>query len=307
MSAIKVPVPLLLNGVVIAAHTLMAKQAYSVGVTPIVYALASAAGAAGFLFLVRLAQRQGWRLTKPQILYGLVAGLISVAVPQVLIYSASAYMNAGIASLAYAFPTPLTYVLASLFGLERMSAGRTLGVGIAFAGAAGLAVTRSAGPSSDAVWIVLAMLAPLAIASGNIYRARFWPEGSRPLDLAIAMTASGAFWLAGALAISGGFSVGDVAPMGFAYLAAASAVAAFGNVIYFELQRSGGIVSFSQIGYVGAVIGLAGGALILGERYSGMTWVAALVIAAGVVISEAFKRWNATKEATPQPRSSNFR
>jgi drug/metabolite transporter (DMT)-like permease len=176
-----------------------------------------------------------------------------------------------------------------------MSAGRTLGVGIAFSGAAALAVTRSAGLSGETFWIVLAMLAPLSIAAGNIYRARFWPDGSRPLDLAFAMTASAGLWLSAALALGGGVSLSAVAPAGFGYLAMAAAVAAFGNVIYFELQRSGGIVSFSQIGYVGAVLGLAGGALLLGERYSGTTWVAALVIALGVVVAEAFKRRNAAK------------
>ena len=295
MSALKVPALLLLNGVVIAAHTLMARQAYGAGAKPVVYALASAAGAAAFLLVFRIARGEGWRLTRRQAIYGLVAGLISVAVPQVLIYSASACVNAGIASLAFAFPTPLTYLLAGVFGLERKSAGRTLGFAIAFCGAAALAVTRSAGLAGEAFWIVLAMLAPVSIAAGNIYRARFWPEGSQPLDLALAMTASGGLWLAGALALSGGVALGSIAPQGFAYLALAAAVAAFGNVIYFELQRSGGIVSFSQIGYVGAVLGLAGGALVLGERYSAMTWIAALIIALGVVVAEAFKRRDAGK------------
>jgi drug/metabolite transporter (DMT)-like permease len=241
-------------------------------------------------------------LKRPEVVYGLIAGLISVAVPQALIYSASAYVNAGIASLAYAFPTPLTYVLAGLFGLERMSAGRTVGVGIAFAGAAGLALTRSAGLSGDGVWIGLAMLAPVAIAAGNIYRARFWPEGSRPLDLAFAMTASGALWLAGAIVLGGGLPIAPLTGQGVAYLGAASAVSAFGYVIYFELQRSGGIVSFSQIGYVGAVLGLAGGALVLGERYSAATWGAALVIAIGVLVAEAFKRWNSANRQEAQTR-----
>jgi drug/metabolite transporter (DMT)-like permease len=76
---------------------------------------------------------------------------------------------------------------------------------------------------------------------------------------------------------------------GYGYLLAAMTIAAIGNVIYFELQRSGGVVSFSQIGYVGAVFGLLGGAVLLGERYAAATWIAASVIAAGVAVSEAMK------------------
>ena len=34
------------------------------------------------------------------------------------------------------------------------------------------------------------MLAPISIAGGNIYRAKFWPEGSTPLDLALAARAA---------------------------------------------------------------------------------------------------------------------
>jgi drug/metabolite transporter (DMT)-like permease len=74
------------------------------------------------------------------------------------------------------------------------------------------------------------------------------------------------------------------------YLVLAALVATGGNVIYFELQRTGGIVSFSQIGYVGAVLGLLGGVVLLGERYAALTWAAAGVIAAGIVVSEVMKR-----------------
>lgn len=288
----KVLVLLLLNGLVLASQTLLSREAGGVGVAPLVYAFASAAGAASFLSLYRAFRPSGGTFGRPVVLYGLVAGFISIALPQVLIYSASAYVSAGIASLAYAFPTPLTYVLAALFGIERASAGRTFGVGIAFAGAIGLALSRSGGVGGDEIWVVLAMLAPIAIASGNIYRSRYWPPGAQPLDLAFAMSTAAALWLGLALAATAlaGGTLPAVQPAGYLYLAASMAIAAFGNVIYFELQRSGGIVSFSQIGYVGAVLGLLGGALILGERYGPATWIAALVIAAGVAVSEIMKR-----------------
>ncbi|HEX2553339.1 MAG TPA: DMT family transporter [Microvirga sp.] len=289
----KVTILLLLNGLVLATHTLLARQASLSGVAPLVYALVSAAGAAVFLGLYRAARPAGaGGITRTIALYGLVAGFVSIALPQALIYSASAYVSAGIASLAYAFPTPLTYVLAALFGIERASKGRTLGVGIAFAGAVGLAVSRSAAVSGDALWIGLAMLAPVAIAFGNIYRQRFWPPGSQPLDLAFAMSSAASLWLGLALlaTVAAGTPPPAILPAGYGYLAAAAAVAAVGNVIYFELQRSGGIVSFSQIGYVGAVLGLLGGAVLLGERYAASTWIAALVIAAGVAVSEILKR-----------------
>jgi drug/metabolite transporter (DMT)-like permease len=102
------------------------------------------------------------------------------------------------------------------------------------------------------------------------------------------MSAGGALWLLLALIPSGGLAVPS--PAGLGFLALAALVATGGNVIYFELQRAGGIVSFSQIGYVGAVLGLLGGVVLLGERYAALTWIAAGVIAAGIAIAEAMKR-----------------
>jgi drug/metabolite transporter (DMT)-like permease len=281
---------LLANGAWIAAHTLLAKEASGSGVPPTLYALASAAGATVVLAIVRAVGRASRPFGRRVILYGVIAGLVSGAIPQILIYSASAYVSAGIASLAYAFPAPLTFVLAALFGIERAALGRAVGIGIAFGGALLLVVSRSGTLSGDGLWVVLAMLAPISIAFGNIYRTRYWPEGATPFDLAVATSAGSALWLALALAATGGVPAAAFAIPGFAYLGAAALIATFGNVLYFELQKTGGIVSFSQIGYAGAVFGLAGGWLILGERYGALTWLAALVIAAGVGVSELAKQ-----------------
>ncbi len=286
--ALGVPALLGLNGLVIAAHTLLARTAGQGGASPVLYALVSAAGASLFLAAYRALKGPGGRapITGRVLLFGAIAGLVSVALPQALIYSASAYVSAGVASLAYAFPTPLTYVLACLVGLERPALGRAAGIAVAFGGALILAASRS--PVAGAgLWIGLAMLAPVFIAAGNIYRARFWPDGSTPLDLALVMNAAAALWLLAGLVFGGGALRPEAAAL--APLAAAPLVAAFGTVIYFELQRAGGIVSFSQIGYVGAILGLVGGMAILGESYPAPMWIAAVVIAAGIAISEAFR------------------
>ena len=289
-SARRATVLLLLNGVVLATNVMLARAAGAHGIGPVIYALSSAAGAALLLGAARRAKRSGSPPDRRLIVYGLLAGFISIALPQALIYSASAFVSAGIASLAYAFPTPLTFVLAAVFGLERFAVGRAIGIGLAFAGALLLAVSRSASLAGEGFWIAMALLAALAIAAGNIYRARYWPPGREPLDLAVAMSAGAALWLLLAVLAFDRGGLTTVPPDGFAFLLLAAAIATVGNLIYFQLQRIGGIVSFSQIGYVGAVLGLLGGTLLLGERHPAATWLAAAVIAAGVAISEIAKR-----------------
>ena len=54
---------------------------------------------------------------------------------------------------------------------------------------------------------------------------------------------------------------------------------------FFRLQAVGGPVYLSQIGYVAAAVGLVAGTLYMGERYQALTWLGALVIVAGVVMT----------------------
>ena len=63
----------------------------------------------------------------------------------------------------------------------------------------------------------------------------------------------------------------------------ASASAMF--VFFFRLQAVGGPVYLSQIGYVGAAIGLISGTLVLGERYQLLTWLGAAIITVGIVMT----------------------
>ncbi|WP_046864376.1 hypothetical protein [Microvirga massiliensis] len=56
--------------------------------------------------------------------------------------------------------------------------------------------------------MLLVMLAPITIAADNIYRAQFWPKDSGPMDLALAMSGAGAFWLVGGLLVTGRASFG---------------------------------------------------------------------------------------------------
>jgi drug/metabolite transporter (DMT)-like permease len=86
---------------------------------------------------------------------------------------------------------------------------------------------------------------------------------------------------AGIMAFEGGGVFGQLAEMPLLVAAqVASASAMF--VFFFRLQAVGGPVYLSQIGYVGAAIGLFAGTLFLDETYEALTWVGALVIVVGV-------------------------
>ena len=71
----------------------------------------------------------------------------------------------------------------------------------------------------------------------------------------------------------------------------ASASAMF--VFFFRLQAVGGPVYLSQIGYVGAAVGLISGTLVLGERYQLLTWIGAAIITVGIVMTTKAQRQKA--------------
>lgn len=90
--------------------------------------------------------------------------------------------------------------------------------------------------------------------------------------------------LAGLLVLEGVRSFGDLSGMPLLVLAQiASASAMF--VFFFRLQAVGGPVYLSQIGYVGAAVGLISGTLVLGERYQLLTWLGAAIITIGIVMT----------------------
>lgn len=149
-----------------------------------------------------------------------------------------------------------------------------------------VAATRGeAGQPADLFWVVMGLLIPVSLAAGNIYRTIDWPEGTCPIELAVGShLASAAMLLAGILVLLGGKAF---APLGalplvvIAQVASATAMFAF----FFRLQAVGGPVYLSQIGYVAAAVGLFAGTIFLGEHYQLLTWIGAVIITVGVVIT----------------------
>jgi drug/metabolite transporter (DMT)-like permease len=157
---------------------------------------------------------------------------------------------------------------------------------VGFVGAMMVAMTRGeAGQPAELFWVIIGLLIPVCLASGNIYRTFDWPKDAGPIELAVGShLAAAAMLLAGLLFLEGAGSFGDLSGMPLLVLAQiASASAMF--VFFFRLQAVGGPVYLSQIGYVGAAVGLISGTLVLGERYQLLTWIGAAIITVGIVMT----------------------
>jgi drug/metabolite transporter (DMT)-like permease len=261
------------------------------GVPGMVWAFVVSAGAGGLLLAALLLLGHRIRLTAPKLRYFLVTAAVSYAFPNFLMFSAISHLGAGYTGIMFTLSPIVTLIFSILLGVRRPNVLGMAGIGVGFAGAVMVALTRGeAGQPADMFWVLAALLIPVSLAVGNIYRTVDWPEGTGPIELAVGShLASAALLLATILVLFGGGAFATLARAPWVVAGqAASASAMF--VFFFRLQAVGGPVYLSQIGYVAAAVGLFSGTLFLGEHYRLLTWAGALIIVAGVAITTRAQR-----------------
>jgi drug/metabolite transporter (DMT)-like permease len=276
---------LLATGTLLGLATNLAKLAGEAGLPALPFLGWSIAGAALLLGPVVAIGSGLPRLTARTAEYFVVAGLVSVAAPNLILFAAVPHVGAGFAALAIAFPPLYTYVMALALGMERFCAWRAAGVAIALSGAVLLAAFKFAAPQAATGWIVATMLAPVILAVGNIYRTARWPAGARPEQLAPGMLVASVLLLAGfALATGSGGPVPTEVPDGLPIVAAQSVAFALQYLLFFVLQKRGGPVYLSLLGSVSAIVGVPIAVLLLGEAWPRGIVVGALLIITGIAL-----------------------
>lgn len=289
---------LLITGTLIGFNFPLGKVAGDVGISPLMWAMALSLGASMLLLPVLIAKR---RLMLPKgrmVRYVIISALISFIIPNILLFSVIPHAGAGYTGLMFALSPVFTLSLAAVFKMQTPNRLGLIGIAIGFMGAIVVSISRGTGVEAPPLmWIGAAMLIPAALACGNIYRTLDWPKDAAPDALA--------FWSHGfALIVFVVLMLGtqNTVPMhelGLAPWASLSQVVIGGLTfpVFFRLQRIGGPVLLSQIGYVAAAVGLMVATVLLGEHYSPMTWIGAAIIAMGIVLTVMAQR----KAVKPQP------
>lgn len=279
------PVPLLLLLAVGTSSGItnnVSKLAASWGVPLLPLLFWGVLGGAVLLAIVAALSKSLPAIDRRALVYGLVSGLLLIALPTAIIYLAAGHVGAGFVSLSLAFVPMITYLLAILLRIEGARWVRIAGVIAGLAGGLVLALGKATAPDAQWIWIAATAAIPVIIAAGNIYRTLYWPEGAKPLALAPLMLAGGAVWIL-PVALHAGIATIATGP-GVALAALQAVVSTAMYALYFVLQRIAGTVYLSQLGSVGAITGAAIAILGFGEAMPPGFAAAAVLIVAGVAL-----------------------
>lgn len=271
-------------GLLLAVTTNLGKVASTLGVYPLAYLTWSLVGACVILLPLALWRGRTPRTDRRSLEYYFLAALLTVAGSNLIFFSVVGRLGVSFVALMYALPPLLTYVGALLLGMEKFCRWRAAGVVLALAGTAYLVLGQWAASTTESRWIAIALIGPVLLAIGNLYRTRRWPPGASAEALAPGMLiAAIVLLLSFAAAVDWPLALPTATISTVTLVAAQSVVFAGQFWLLFVLQKAGGPVFMSLMGGVSAVFAVPIARLLLAEPALPSWPPAAMLIAAGII------------------------
>ncbi len=279
------PFLLIVGGGLIGLNFPLSKLAASVGIFSLSWIALIALGASLAMMPMIFKQKRKTLISGKALRYCLIAGPITFIGPHLLVFWVVPEVGAGFTGLMFSLSPVFTLLFARIAGLKTTSKLGSLGIILGLSGAILISVTRSSIGGSERYWFVIAISIPVLLALGNIYRTLDWPEEESPSYLA--------FWsnlfafLLVTLVLIFFYTDKSVLNLFNLPLLVVSQLVISGVTapVVFRLQRKGGPVLLSQMGYVAAAVSLILSSLILNETYRFYTWVGAAMILVGIILT----------------------
>ena len=276
---------LLGTGAALGLNFPIGKMAMAAGVTPALWAAVISAGAGlAMLFIVAVTERGDLSRTST-LSFAIISGFLSYVVPNLLTYSVIPKIGSGLAAIMFALSPVVTALLSVVLRVRPPNLLGIFGITLGLAGAGIIIFSRQADFSGSTPWILLALLIPVFLGAGNVYRTMAWPFGASPRKLAAHTNLAAVPFLA--IFIYAQTGTIDLVPLAAipSLVAVQLVVSTVMFLMFFRLQQVGGPTYLSQIGYVAAAVGVVIGVLYFGEIYPPHVWVGASAIAAGIAFS----------------------
>ena len=276
---------LLGTGAALGLNFPIGKMAMAAGVTPALWAAVISVGAGlAMLFIVAVTERGDLSRTST-LSFAIISGFLSYVVPNLLTYSVIPKIGSGLAAIMFALSPVVTALLSVVLRVRPPNLLGIFGITLGLAGAGIIIFSRQLDFSGSTPWILLALLIPVFLGAGNVYRTMAWPFGASPRKLSAHTNLAAVPFLA--IFIYAQTGTIDLAPLAAipSLVAVQLVVSTVMFLMFFRLQQVGGPTYLSQIGYVAAAVGVVIGVLYFGEIYPPHVWVGAGAIAAGIAFS----------------------
>jgi drug/metabolite transporter (DMT)-like permease len=264
----------------------LARTGAQAGIGPFGYAFWFLFGVGAGCLAMSLAQGARTPLSPGLLRFALVGGIFSGALPSLVMFTAVRHIPTGVMAVIITLAPVMTYATALAVRQERFVGMRAAGMMAGLAGAALIVVPRSSLPDPAMLgWVLFAFLTPMSHGMSSVYAARARPPGLDSwMNGAVFQLVAAAIVLPFALA-TGQFHVPFTAPLaGELALWAHVTGGVVSQFLMFEILRLAGPVFLSQVAYLVTLAGLFWGWMLFAERLSGWIWLAAAVIAAGVLM-----------------------
>jgi drug/metabolite transporter (DMT)-like permease len=277
---------LLGTGAALGLNFPLGKLAMTAGINPALWAAVISLGAGLALLIAASLSEVKRPNAKSTLRFALVSGFISYVVPNFLTFTVIPKIGSGLAAIMFALSPVVTAFLSLLLRVRPPNFMGLAGIVIGLGGAMTIILSRNGDFEGDGlIWILAALLIPVFLGAGNVYRTLAWPEGASPRKLAAHTNLAAVPFLAAAAIFRTGTL--DLAPLAAVsgLVLAQLAVSTTMFLMFFRLQQIGGPTYLSQIGYVAAAVGVLIGVAFLGETYPLNVWIGAGVIALGIILS----------------------
>ncbi len=205
----------------------------------------------------------------------LFIALCGTVLPNATGYVALTHLPAGVMAIAIAAVPMFAFPIALALGNERFSALRLMGLFIGLIGVALLAGPENSLPAGAAIWVPLALVAPLMYGiEGNVV-AKFGTGGLDPIQTLFGASFLGLF-IALPMALATDSFIDPRSPWSMADVGVigSSVIHAFVYSGYVWLVGRAGPSFAAQVSYLVTGFGVIWAITLLGESYSAWVWAA---------------------------------
>lgn len=250
-----------------------------------------AIGAAALGLLNRL-RGKGLPRAPRNLAFYLFIALLGTIIPNVASLTAAIHLPSGILSIVLATVPMFAFPIAIALGMDRFSTLRLFGLLLGFAAILLIAAPEDSLPDpSLAIWLLVAVLAPLLYAcEGNIV-AKWGTYGADAVQVLLGASLIGAL-ISAPLALATGEWITPLQPWdaGLWSIVGIALAHTAAYTTYVWMVGHAGAVFTSQVGYLVTGFGILWAKLILGESYSPWVWAALALMLLGVFLVQPRSR-----------------